>query len=77
MKLVKALELAEECGLTTVMEACRNIQIHADQLFTYERMNYEYHALLDEWYDIKGEGNDFDWNSPVTEVLAWLREREK
>lgn len=76
MKLIKALELAEECGLGTVMEAFRNIQIHADQLFTYETMDEEYAEILREWYCLDDDRR-FSYKSSVREVLEWMRNREK
>lgn len=76
MKLIKALELADDCGLGTVMEAMHNVQIHAPQLFTYETMNDEYKELLDEWYTVRDDNPDFDWNSSVTEVLDRLKSNQ-
>lgn len=73
MKLIKALELADECGLGTVMEAMRNVQIHAPSLFEYEKMNGEYRALLDEWYSVMGDNDSFGWNSSVRDVMEWLK----
>lgn len=75
MKLIKALELAEECGLGTVIEAFRNVQIHADQLFTYETMNDEYQEILNEWCDLDDDWK-FDYDSSVREVLEWMRNKQ-
>lgn len=76
MKLVKALELAEECGLETVSEAIRNVQLHSMMLFTYENIATEYNELLHDWDDIREEYPDFDWSTPVTVVLDHLRKGE-
>lgn len=75
MKLIKALELAEECGLETVIEAFRNVQIHADQLFTYETMNDEYREILNEWFLLDDDGL-FNYKSSVRDVLEWMRNKQ-
>lgn len=75
MKLIKALELAEECGLETVIEAFRNVQIHADQLFTYETMNDEYREILNEWFLLDDDGL-FNYKSSVRNVLEWMRNKQ-
>lgn len=75
MKLIKALELAEECGLETVIEAFRNVQIHADQLFTYETMNDEYREILNEWFLLDDDGL-FNYKSSVRDVLEWMRDKQ-
>lgn len=73
MKLIKALELADECGLETVMEAFRNVQLHAPQLFVFEHIDSEYRELMDDWYSIRDEYNSFDWDSSVKEVLERIK----
>lgn len=48
MKLKAACEIAEACGLETVGEAIRNIEIHAISLFTYDELDKEMNELYDE-----------------------------
>ena len=36
MKVIDACLIGEDCGLTTIEEAIRNIQIHAVSLFTFD-----------------------------------------
>ena len=73
MKLVKALELAEECGLHTVFEAIYNVYLHASQLFAFGEMSKEYDELMDEWTNFKAAHTEFDTTSSVRKVLKCLR----
>lgn len=52
MKLLRALELAEECGLETVGEAIRNVRIHSPSLFKLEEIDAEIHEMMTEWYRV-------------------------
>lgn len=52
MKLSKALEIGRDCGLETVGECIRNIEIHSSSLFSYSdigkellELNTDYKAL--------------------------------
>ena len=72
MKLVTALELAEECGLETVNEAIRNVFIHSGQLFTFDKGFEERAELLADWRNVESSTN-FDISSSVRDVLEWLR----
>lgn len=63
MKLKEALELADECGLSTVGEAILNVELHALSLFPYEKM----HTELNELYQ---EAAAYDDNQLISEVLT-------
>ena len=41
MKVIDACLIGEDCGLTTIEEAIRNIQIHAVSLFTFDDLEAE------------------------------------
>lgn len=76
MKLIKCLELGEECGLTTVIEALRNVDIHASSLFVYDKIDYECDELIQEYEDIL-LSRGFNQNSSITEVIDIVREVEE
>lgn len=63
MKLREALELADECGLSTVGEAVLNVEIHATSLFPYSRINEELNELI-------MEASDYDDNQLISELLS-------
>lgn len=48
MKLLNAIEIAEDCGLSTIDEMKFNIELHANQLFDYNKINEELQELEDE-----------------------------
>jgi hypothetical protein len=54
MKLKEAIELGHDCGLETVEECIRNVEIHATMLFKYEDINKELNELHNEWKDQYG-----------------------
>ena len=45
MKLINALEIGFDCGLTTVGEAIFNIHIHCINLFNYDEIEEEIKEL--------------------------------
>lgn len=49
MRLNEAIELAKECGLTTVGEALLNIRIHALSLFKYGEEKKEILELINDF----------------------------
>lgn len=49
MKLIDALNLGMECGLETVEEALRNVNMHSQQLFSLSEIEWEIAALREEW----------------------------
>lgn len=67
MKLVEALELAEECGLTTIREAVYNVVAHSVSLFEYENIDKEIAELIQE---IEKHGlNEEDKIQPILKKL--------
>ena len=72
MRLITALELAEECGLETVGEAIRNVTLHSTQLFVLENVHYECAQLNYEWNRVM-DSTDFNTSSLVTDVMEYLR----
>ena len=63
MKLKEALELADECGLSTVGEAILNVELHATSLFPYSKMNEELNELI-------LEAADYDDKQLISELLS-------
>ena len=47
MKFKEALEMGIACGLATVDEAIRNIEIHAGNFFVYEEVEDELQELYE------------------------------
>lgn len=45
MKIYEAIKLANDCGLETLGEAIYNVEIHANQLFSYAELNKELNEL--------------------------------
>ncbi|MBH48832.1 MAG: hypothetical protein CME71_11750 [Halobacteriovorax sp.] len=46
MTFEQALEIASGCGLSTVEEAVKNIDIHATQMFAYDTLQQEFDELF-------------------------------
>lgn len=65
MKLKEALELADECGLSTVGEAILNVELHAPSLFPYEKMH-------DELNELCQEAAVYDDNQLISDALKGL-----
>ena len=51
MKFKEALEMGVDCGLSTVQEAVRNIEIHSVNFFIYEKIRAELKELYETWDD--------------------------
>ena len=49
MKFIEALEMGVACGLNTVTEAVRNVEIHSTNLFIYEKISSEFKELYLTW----------------------------
>ena len=62
MKVKEACEIAEDCGLETIHEAIRNIQIHAGCLFSYKELDKE----LKELYE---DVENYNENDPIIAAL--------
>lgn len=72
MKIRKCLEFGKLCGLKTVSECVRNIEIHAGLLFPYSNLEKE----LEELYkDIKELEIDKDMN--IEYLLSPAQREEK
>ncbi len=75
MKIQKALEIANECGLETVGEAIMNIEIHALSLFSVSDIEKEVNELKDTWNWIKQHRRTPDGTSHIdkdTEIKLML-----
>ena len=48
MTLQKCLELGKECGLTTLDECVRNVEIHSGSLFKYDDLENELTELYED-----------------------------
>lgn len=49
MKIYEAIELANDCGLETLGEAVYNVEIHANQLFSYSDLPKELNELRQQY----------------------------
>ena len=49
MKFKEALKIGVDCGLATVDEAIKNIEIHSMNFFNYEKINAELKELYEAW----------------------------
>ena len=49
MKLKTCLEFGDDCGLISVGEALRNIDIHCMNIFSYDKINIELNELFKEF----------------------------
>ena len=49
MKLKEAIEIGEECGLYTLEECVRNIELHSTQFFAYTKVIQELNKLHAEY----------------------------
>lgn len=72
MKLITALELAEESGLEIMAEAIFNVYLHAASLFVWGRIGVEYDEMVNEWHALR-DRTEFTSDSPIRDVLAFLR----
>lgn len=75
MKLIEALELADDCGLESISEAIFNVYLHASQLFVYDKIEEEYNEIFDEWHNLR-DHTVFDSTSSVREVMDYLRKEK-
>jgi len=49
MTLKNCIEFGKECGLHTIDECIRNVEIHAGMIFHYQKMNEEFEELYKEF----------------------------
>lgn len=71
MKLKEALEIGIDCGLKTVRECVRNIDIHALSLFSYSEINKELNELYTEAEELVSKTN-FTIDDPAEQILVWI-----
>lgn len=62
MKIKSACEIADACGLETILEAISNIDYHCMQIFPYDKMREE----LEELYN---DAKNYDLNSSIYTVI--------
>lgn len=55
MKIIDACMMGSDCGLTTVEEAVRNVEIHATSLFTFNMMEEELIELHEDYKNYEPE----------------------
>lgn len=75
MKLKKAIRIAEECGLKTLKECYRNIEIHSVNFFPYSEIDNELAELHNEIEDLsKSFGLDKECfcNRTIKEIKSVL-----
>ena len=61
MKLQTAIDIAQDCELTTIGEALYNIRIHAGNIFVYGEEQDEWDELLDDFNNSKYKAEDLIW----------------
>ena len=75
MKLKEALEIGIDCGLETVDESLRNIQIHSSGLFAYAEIDKELNELVSERNNLFSKTNFTD-ESKAADVLTWINSED-
>ena len=75
MKLTEALDIAEDCGLTTVSEAILNIDMHAMSIFSYAEMGQELNELFSGYNELYNAGA-ITKDTPIDEVRKLLSEKD-
>ena len=72
MKFKEALEMGVDCGLSTVQEAVRNIEIHSVNFFIYEKIRAELKELYETWDD-----HGCPKAMPISHALEMYYQKEK
>lgn len=75
MNILKAFDVAKECGLETVGEAILNIDMHAIQIFDLDTIDMERSQLNGEWGTIR-ENSNFTLESSIIDVELWLKNHD-
>lgn len=57
MKLKEAVKIGKTCGLKTVEECVRNIDLHCTMLFNYDEIDRELEELYNQFEIYKREGD--------------------
>lgn len=55
MKLKECLDFGKMCGLRTIDECIRNVEIHAGMIFHYQKMNEEFEEFEELYKEFKEE----------------------
>ena len=72
MKFKEALEMGVDCGLSTVQEAVRNVEIHSVNFFIYEKIRAELKELYETWDD-----HGCPKAMPISHALEMYYQKEK
>lgn len=72
MKFKEALEMGVDCGLSTVQEAIRNIEIHSRNFFINEKIRPELKELYETW-----EKHGCPEAMPISHALEMCYQKEK
>lgn len=70
MKIFEAIELANDCGLETLGEAVYNIEIHANQLFSYSDLWEELTELRQQHMWILNHRRTPDGKESITDKTS-------
>ena len=66
MKLIKAIRLAEDCGLSTIRQAYANVELNVDHFFVSQSIDHELNELM---LDIKKLS--IEYGITEDELLNW------
>tara|TARA_R110002020_G_scaffold160415_6_gene344832 strand:- start:399 stop:617 length:219 start_codon:yes stop_codon:yes gene_type:complete len=72
MKFKEALVMGIACGMTTVDEAIKNIEIHSNNFFVYEKISTELKELYETW-----EKYGCPESMPISRALEMCYQKEK
>ena len=75
MRLKIAIRISEDCGLNTLEECYRNIEIHAMQIFPYDKIEEELaelHNEIDELCKSFGEDKERFCQRTIKEIKSVL-----
>lgn len=72
MKFKEALVMGIACGMTTVDEAIKNIEIHSHNFFVYEKISTELKELYETW-----EKYGCPESMPISHALEMCFQKEK
>lgn len=75
MKLTEALEIGIDCGLETVRECIRNIDIHASSLFLFSEIGKELDELYSDAEELVSKTN-FTMDDYAEVILGWMNNKE-
>lgn len=70
MKIFDAIKLANDCGLETLGEAVYNVEIHANQLFSYSDLPKELNELRQQYMWVLNHRRTPDGKEPITDETS-------